>query len=65
MAADTRGASRSCTATPVASTRGAAQARASSRPRAAASWALFASGATWVVAWRARPWARTAPALAW
>ncbi len=59
MADATAGASRSCTATPPASTRGAAQARAPSRPRPAFSWALFASGATWVEAWlvtcRARP----------
>ena len=50
IAAETAGASRSCTATPPASTRGAVQARASSRLRPADSWALFASGATWVAA---------------
>ncbi|HEY7918798.1 MAG TPA: hypothetical protein VIE45_04050 [Streptosporangiaceae bacterium] len=53
IAAETAGASRSCTASPPASTRGAVQARAPSRPRPADSWALFASGTTWVVAWRA------------
>jgi hypothetical protein len=42
----TAGASRFCTATPPASTRGAAQALAPSRLRPAVSWALLASGAT-------------------
>ena len=65
---DTLGASRSWTATPVASTRGAAHTRAPYTPRPRVSWALLASGVNcvvaWVVAMRARSAASRAPALA-